>query len=662
MFANEKFRSAAGLLIIASVLLLVFSPGLFFHKVLFAEDIGFLHIPYKALFFQMGQAGRISFWNSFTFSGCSNLGFGYFYPPNWLFFLMPTPQAYAWLCFFHLVLGGFLLFWYLRNLRLGFLESTAGGLLFTLSGFFLSETRHYDLFCAAVYVPGLFLCWDKRKENSAYLAIGAIFLGLQILAGAPSPQMTYISCLGLLLKMLWDLGDKANNLKEIICSGIRIFTFGILLGAVSIFTFWPLWQSTARQFIKGFNLANTYAWLPGQVLPFFAPAFFTHMEAGILDYYFGSVGLVLAVIGLLKADRRKWFWLVMALLSFWLSLGALGGMNTLLVTLIPVLKTMRTPARFLLLAIFALSVLAALGLNYLKRINHKLAWFASLLVLGELLFLSLSGLPFADANFYREPAAFTRIKKNEEKSPFPPRCLISHFEELNKSILWGFSNISGYNPLVPYYYIEYLWFMVNNRLLKPQEWYGTILHSNALVVGKWNLNMLRLLDVKYVFLRESSGYVAYSLKNPGKRFFLAGNYQVFQESAGLLSALCSPRFKPYSTVLFQKDLSFPNHQQVLGEARLVNYAPDHIELAVTNQFPNILVLSEIDFPGWQAKVNGKKVAIHRADYIFRSVLLAPGVHRIEFTYHPVGLYEGIAVSLGALLLLLGGYFWRRQRW
>lgn len=660
MLSRERVSFWAGVLSILGALVLVFLPALFFHQVLYCEDIYFLHVPYKTLFYQMGRMGGLFFWNPGTFSGCSNLGFGYFYPLNWLFFILPTVKAYWICCFLHMFLAGFFLFGYLRYLRLGVGESAVGGLLFSLSGFFLSETRHFDLLCASAYLPALFWCWDKRKDGPLYLSLGALVFGLQFLAGSPSPQMSYVSALGLLLKMLWDMGDKNSRKLEIVGSGLWIFGVGFLLAAVNWMTFLPLWKLTGRQFLKGLNFANTCAWPLDQVLAFFVPGIFPRMDDGILIYYFGFLGTLLAIVGAIKGGGRKWFWVMLAVLGFWLALGENGGLNTLLALIVPFYRSLRTPARYLLLSVFSLSILAAFGLEYLKRRNARLAVLAGALVLGEALWLSFSGLPFTSPYDYSPKPAFARIKIAEKKSPCPVRCFIADFPECNRSIISGLSNIAGYNPLVPYYYIEYLWFMAKNKLPDTQAWWGVIWHSNAVMLNKWNNNMIGLLGVKYLFVLEGKDYSVYRFKHAGKRYFLAGDYRVIPQPAQLLSALSAPAFKPFTQVLYQRSPDFPNRQPVEGMAVLKSYSPDRLEFEVENRYPNILVLSEVDFPGWEARVDGKKTPIYRADYIFRSVCLLPGRHRVVFSYRPVGLTAGLLLSLGGFLLLLGGYFYRRS--
>jgi hypothetical protein len=73
--------------------------------------------------------------------------------------------------------------------------------------------------------------------------------------------------------------------------------------------------------------------------------------------------------------------------------------------------------------------------------------------------------------------------------------------------------------------------------------------------------------------------------------------------------------------------------------------------------PSVLVLSEISFPGWRARVDGREVELLRVDYLLRGVSLTQGKHTIEFFYRPRSLSSGAAVTAATALFLLGLVIW-----
>jgi len=66
----------------------------------------------------------------------------------------------------------------------------------------------------------------------------------------------------------------------------------------------------------------------------------------------------------------------------------------------------------------------------------------------------------------------------------------------------------------------------------------------------------------------------------------------------------------------------------------------------------LLVLTDQFYPGWTATIDGQPAPIHRADYLFRGVLLPAGSHRVEFLYWPASFRIGATVSALALVAIV----------
>jgi hypothetical protein len=85
----------------------------------------------------------------------------------------------------------------------------------------------------------------------------------------------------------------------------------------------------------------------------------------------------------------------------------------------------------------------------------------------------------------------------------------------------------------------------------------------------------------------------------------------------------------------------------------INTLTDTFEEFKTNcSKPTMLVVSDLFYPGWEAKVDGKRSKIYITDYAFRSVFVEAGEHKITCEYKPRSLYWGIVVSSLSLLILV----------
>jgi hypothetical protein len=87
-------------------------------------------------------------------------------------------------------------------------------------------------------------------------------------------------------------------------------------------------------------------------------------------------------------------------------------------------------------------------------------------------------------------------------------------------------------------------------------------------------------------------------------------------------------------------------------ASVVAHSPTRVTLVASAARDGYLVLGETWAPGWRAWVDGRPVAVLRANLIHRAVALAAGTHRVEFRYVPASFRLGLYGSAGALALLL----------
>ena len=90
----------------------------------------------------------------------------------------------------------------------------------------------------------------------------------------------------------------------------------------------------------------------------------------------------------------------------------------------------------------------------------------------------------------------------------------------------------------------------------------------------------------------------------------------------------------------------PDDERGPRPARIVRHLARRVEIDVDAPCAGWLVLTDADYPGWRARVDGVATPIRRANALFRAVHVGPGGHRVEFDYDPVsarfGLFTGLA--------------------
>jgi hypothetical protein len=138
------------------------------------------------------------------------------------------------------------------------------------------------------------------------------------------------------------------------------------------------------------------------------------------------------------------------------------------------------------------------------------------------------------------------------------------------------------------------------------------------------------------------------------RAFLVNDYEVQPDRDALLGALKG--LEPALSVLLEEEPRFSAAGLPVSSAGLdvVSYEPHEVVITARLPRPGFLVLVDTHYPGWRAEVDGVRVHLLRADYLFRAVALGPGEHRVVFRYAPrwrIWVWVLSAVGILAVTLL-----------
>lgn len=97
-----------------------------------------------------------------------------------------------------------------------------------------------------------------------------------------------------------------------------------------------------------------------------------------------------------------------------------------------------------------------------------------------------------------------------------------------------------------------------------------------------------------------------------------------------------------------------------SSARIVEYENNRLAIETSADTASILVVSEINYPGWVATVDGKSTPIYTADFLLRGIALPAGAHRVEMRYTAPAARNGAMIS-GLTLLLIGALILYERR-
>ena len=80
------------------------------------------------------------------------------------------------------------------------------------------------------------------------------------------------------------------------------------------------------------------------------------------------------------------------------------------------------------------------------------------------------------------------------------------------------------------------------------------------------------------------------------------------------------------------------------------YSPNRITFkSVRSETPQILILSEKFYPGWQVLMNNRKLKIDKELPIFRKILIPPNTQWMEIVYNPDSFKLGMLITTSTIL-------------
>ena len=89
-----------------------------------------------------------------------------------------------------------------------------------------------------------------------------------------------------------------------------------------------------------------------------------------------------------------------------------------------------------------------------------------------------------------------------------------------------------------------------------------------------------------------------------------------------------------------------------ADAQVTSIEDTRMTVDVSTANGGYLVLSEAEYPGWRARVDGDLAPVQRADVMFQGVAVPAGRHTVVFELASTTLRAGIAISALAAAIAL----------
>jgi len=396
------------------------------------------------------------------------------------------------------------------------------------------------------------------------------------------------------------------------------------------------------------------------VVQLIAPGSVSHyspLYVGLLPL--ALAGLALAARKLRTSSTQIWFWGGVALTALIVSFGDRTPLFSVLYTLVPGFRLFRDQERHALIVVWALSVLAAYGGDYLfARLSSTwrrwLPLAAVIIVVGDLAVntRSVNWVPPYDP--FPAHAALTTIAADAAANTI---YRLHNEQRLpgHAASMAGLSEVGGITPIHIAAYQDFI-------KQVPREVRWALLNVRYVVTWRSALDghLGQPID-STLLLQQGEGEAAtyvYRLADDHPRAWIVHEVAVKADRATIFAALAAPDFNAHFTALTLAPIEVVANESI-ELIKITRLEPNQLAVETTLTTPGLLVLSEVYYPGWVATVNGVNQPVVEVDGALRGVALGAGESRVEMTFQPISLQIGGAISM--LALAVCSISWRRLK-
>ncbi len=597
------------------------------------SDLLLSHLPNADyLRWSLATYGQWPLWNAQILAGqpfAANPLSGFWYPPNLLLALpfLTLPVVFNLLLWVHVAFAGWGVYQLLRREGLPAGPAFFGGLAFAGTPKLIAHigAGHVLLVFAVAWTPWLLLAAQQLAQRPSPRVATLVGLSLAAMFLADARWPIYAGLLATAYGLAGWLAERRNRLhaplaRTLAYAGLAILLC-LLLSAGLIIPLIELVQHADRGTLTAAETSAyslpPWPYLLGLVVPL----------PGVIHEWVTYAGLAPLLLALMGALRRP-LWLSVAVLAALFALGSYGPLYPVL-SWLPGLNLLRVPPRAWFLVALAVCVLAAHGLNKLLgwlaqrprwQRFAQLALPALLLITGADLLAANASLlttrpmptPSPAADWLAAQPGIFRVYSSSGSLPLPDRL----------------QHVEGVDPLHLSALAAYV--------------------QRATNIGDGSYSV----SVPAEFSRDAATPTpdAALLGTLNVRYF-AAEFDIDAPELTLVQQFGDTRIYENSLVRPRVWLSEG------GTAKLTDWSPDR--LVVQANGPGTLVLSEVAYPGWQARVNGRRVALETVEGLLRAVPVGAGVQEVELYYRPLSVLIGGLLTLVGVTVVLGVWRWTK---
>ncbi len=706
---GKSYWPAAALFIFT---IFFFWRAVFNNEIFQYRDLFYFHYPLRYYWASLIHNGEMPYLNTALNLGqpiLSNPNYATFYPPAWLYVLLPFDVAWNFIFIGHVFWAALGMYWLARIHICRPLPALAAALTFAFSGAFLSCLNYSNMMIAGSWLP-----WVVGTTIQAYFRGGKwshaaiITLALQFLAGEPT--ITLITAL--LVGIGWLIGiRKAQHKREIFLRGIWILALTTFLICVQLIPA-VMWLPHSARGVGLDPRKSALFWSlnPARLIEIIVPNYYGNVMSPLLtDFWGGSYSdtgypyIFRFYCGFIPLLIAPFAWdilqgrtaILISIAGLILAFGRfLPGFESLY-SLIPFFQFIRYPEKFLLVYTFGLSFATAIGLNcWMEKVNLRYLAIASFILIFPLIFTATSHFPESiteaqraeqleavlNAFLYLIAAACVLLLCSRSNLVPIFRWILPVFLILNLAPYTidiaetqPRNEVHAVNPVLQTF-PEF----THTRVLNLAE------EETDLIFASQSDPRILLRECLYPYSGLTLGFqygATSDIDRMGSR--KSWNRQlIIRKKFGDPQAMELMRRSGINAVLSLKPLNSPelnlkkNIASSNGKNQVFVYnlnpsakaevwfenteaklkwdelSKSHLLIETETEHEGNLVVARNSIPGWQSTLDKKSLAIGESSDGLVILKIPSGKHVVDLEFIPPGFYIGAAISLGTLMVFL----------
>lgn len=669
------------------------------------SDVLHLNLPFKHILSESLKNRQWPLWTPYLSSGFPILAegqMGTFYMPNLILFrFLPVILAYN----FNLILSYIFIFTgtylFIRSFYFSRITSLFAGIIFTFSGFFSVHLNHFNLLQTASLLPLLF--WASRRlflhPGMKNIILFAFIQSQQIFAG--HFYIVFISLTGIytfyFLLQIFTPGDKKirHLLKRFLYLSTAL-SFSFILSAVQLLPTRELMQLSARSGGLDIDTVTSYPYPFRHLRTFFYPYAYGDPAKGtyppISDEwgifwentaYVGILPLILAFFSFFSfRSKETRTGLMLLLFSILLAAGKYSPIYFLFS--FPPFNYFRVPSKFLVLTAFSICFLASFTFEKIIKRIDKIGKLKYIIIIIIFLFLladeyrfSYNYPPLSPSFWWTEIPQSALLLANEEgrittigaASDWNGIFIKNGWQDLNPYRHFRNSLYPNYNAMYSVSQTDintggliprrnsYLMGFTKNIQFDEIDLTASIsavarnalaLSGSKYMITSYDINDRQFSKIKTVYPSpESNLHPIHVYRNEKvyPRSYISYQTQTVRSVEDIYKELNKEDFLIENKVLVEEDnILVPSKIKGKGFTRIVSQNSQFLEFEASTNVPGIFTVSDSNYPGWVAYLDGESVPVFYVNLVARGIRLPEGIHRISFRFESESFQKGKKIT------------------